>query len=288
MNKRTPGHVCQERTPTDVDDGTGPRWELASPRTESDVSFEIAACYVPVKTNLALDRAEMQVLASLRAYRDDIIAAEQRFGADRRAIAGAIAWEMLENVQSGSVVSSGFAKIHNWNLNRQKMKKGALQGAQTGAGAGRGAGAGGIIGGAAIGTIIGAAIGGIEFETLAKEVEDAGYLPQRGFFERSSILAVPEQSILYLGAIMAAIADVALARGFEDLHFNPVILTNVYQQHTLQSWDAFLQTKPPGSDFKPGNAMAFWVAAKTDFLIDAVGEPAPLSVLPPVPGYIPK
>jgi hypothetical protein len=132
------------------------------------------------------------------------------------------------------------------------------------------------------------AAGGIELETLAKEVEDAGYLPPRGFFERFSVLAVPEQAIQYIGAIMAAIADVTLARGFEDLHFNPVILTNVYQAHTLHSWDEFLKTKPRGAAFEPGNEMALWVVRKLDFLTDAVGEPAPLSVPPPVPGYIPK
>jgi hypothetical protein len=36
----------------------------------------------------------MQVLAALRSQRANILAAEQTFGVDRRAIAGAIAWEM--------------------------------------------------------------------------------------------------------------------------------------------------------------------------------------------------
>jgi hypothetical protein len=80
------------------------------------VSFEIGACYMPVKTELpCLNGAEMQVLAWLRENAFTIAKAEQNFKADRRAIGGAIAWEMLRNVKPGpSAIDVGPGKVHLW------------------------------------------------------------------------------------------------------------------------------------------------------------------------------
>src|ERR1700761_5235332 len=53
---------------------------------------------VCVATRICSMRPEaMRVLAWMRDHRDDIAGAERRFEVDRRAIAGAIAWEAIEN-----------------------------------------------------------------------------------------------------------------------------------------------------------------------------------------------
>jgi hypothetical protein len=82
----------------------------------TDVSGEIGACYLEPSSPLRdLTPAQRQVLAWLRAYRREIEQAEREFRIDRRAIAGAIAWEMLKNVWQQSLRSVGPGKIHLWN-----------------------------------------------------------------------------------------------------------------------------------------------------------------------------
>src|SRR4051812_24709367 len=90
-----------------------------------EVSFEIGASYKPVLSGLSLTPAEEQVFACLHAHRADIVEAEQRFQVSRVAIAGAIAWEMLENARTGSARSVGFGKVHLWNFDKGKAVKGA-------------------------------------------------------------------------------------------------------------------------------------------------------------------
>src|SRR5215813_10567928 len=82
-----------------TEDGTTPRTAMPTPgptRSAEDVSIEIGASFLPVPSRISgLDAAEMQVFAWLRANKDEIVNAERTFRVDRRAIAGAIAWEML-------------------------------------------------------------------------------------------------------------------------------------------------------------------------------------------------
>jgi hypothetical protein len=59
-----------------------------------------------------LSEDEMRVLAWLQKFKSDIAGAEKKYCVDRRAIAGAIAWEALENVKSFSLRSAGPGKIH--------------------------------------------------------------------------------------------------------------------------------------------------------------------------------
>ena len=223
----------------------------------TDVSAEIGACYAEVATVLRdLTPAQMQVLAWMRAYRPDIERAEQAFRIDRRAIAGAIAWEMLKNVRQWSPRSAGVGKIHLYNYSVDGIRTGFARGG-----------------------IVGAAIGVIDFDTIAAQTEDAGYLPAQTFASRKALLATPEGAIRYVGAIMAAIADIAARTGFEDIRGNPEILTNVYQGKTLKTWEEHLRGKPPGAPLAGGNAMDIWVRAHLPFIEDGVGR----AQVPPAP-----
>jgi hypothetical protein len=192
---------------------------------------------MPVPTRLRLDPAEMQVLAALRAFRHEIVEAERRFGVDRRAIAGAIAWEMLENVRPWSALrplarSVGFGKVHVYNFSVSPLS------------------------------------------TLASQTEDRGFLPKQSFEDRRRLLATPEGAITYIGGTMAAIADVTGYHGFDDVRRDPVMLTQVFQQHTLDSWSNYLKDKRRGTPFVPQNRMALWVSSHLTFLEEAVGPPS--------------
>jgi len=188
-----------------------------------------------VRTRLCLNPAEMQVLAALRAHRSNIVLAERRFRVDRRAIAGAIAWEMLENVRPWSWTRSlgrsvGYAKVHTYNVSITP------------------------------------------FDTIASQTEDRGYLPARTFTQRRQLLATPEGAITYVGGILAAIAETTVACGFGDIRSDPVMLVHVFQQHTLDSWAEHLRNRARSS-LVAGNPMALWVRRHFDFLEEAVGEP---------------
>lgn len=130
--ERTPGSVCQLERPIHIDDGTsclaassppGPTTSVPPPHSirylpGEEVSFELKdAPFMCVNTTLsAISLAEMRVLAWLREYQTQIVGAELRFRVDRRAIAGAIAWEALENVRHWSLRAVGPAKSHLWNF----------------------------------------------------------------------------------------------------------------------------------------------------------------------------
>ena len=121
-NARVPGHYCQEEKPICIDAGTtcvgaSPQSGATGARTAvsysmtgggeraEDLSFEMDnAPFMSVPTHLSgLTLPQMRVLAWLRKYSLQIAAAEQRWRVDRRAIAGAIAWEALENWKIGGV-----------------------------------------------------------------------------------------------------------------------------------------------------------------------------------------
>ena len=113
----------QEARPINVRDGTNTLSESSIPgptRGPCDVSFEIGASFDEVETSLTgLDAAELQVLGWLRENKQNIVDAEGTFRIDRRAIAGAIAWEMLENVRpltSWHLSTVGPGKVHLFNL----------------------------------------------------------------------------------------------------------------------------------------------------------------------------
>lgn len=255
-NRSVPGHLCQEEAPINVADGTLALTASPSGVTEEDVSYEIRSSYAPVPTTLVgLNPAELQVLSWLRAHAHLIVEAEQRFRVDRRAIAGAIAWEMLENVvhHPRFKISVGEGKVHTYYGNRSTLWGNAKS----------------IV----TQMRIRLPYGDPGNDTSAKEVEDFGYLPPQTFDNRVAILSTTTGAITYIAAIMAAVADLAAQHGFDDVRSNPVILTNVYQGRTLLDWDAALKTKPRGTSFSGGNPMDVWVSAHIAFLEDGVGRP---------------
>jgi hypothetical protein len=202
----------------------------------SDVSFEIGASYVPMDGGLpGLSDAEKQVFACLHTHRAYIVQAERDFGVSRLAIAGAIAWEMLENPRKWSPRSAGFGKVHLYNYRF--------------------------------------GFNPIDADTAAKQAEDAGYLPAKTYDERKLLLSMPPSAIRYIAALMAAIADLAARYGFEDIRDNPEILTNVYQSKDLKQWEGHLKAKPAGTSFTGGNKMDIWVTGHLKFLTAAVGDP---------------
>jgi hypothetical protein len=202
----------------------------------SDVSFEIGASYVPMDGGLpSLSDAEKQVFACLHAHRAYIVDAESDFGVSRLAIAGAIAWEMLENPRKWSPRSAGFGKVHLYNYRF--------------------------------------GFNPIDTDTAAKQAKDAGYLPAKTYDERKLLLSMPPSAIRYIAALMAAIADLAGRYGFDDIRADPEILTNVYQSKDLKEWEDHLKAKPPGTAFVGGNKMDIWVKGHLKFLTAAVGGP---------------
>lgn len=85
------------------------------------VSFELAeASTLPsaVTTLRNLTPPELQVLAWLQKYRAVFERTEARFSADRRGMAGAIAWEALFNPRSSSPRSVGPGKIHLYEFTK--------------------------------------------------------------------------------------------------------------------------------------------------------------------------
>lgn len=212
-----------------------------------DVSFEIGASFIPAQTEIeGLNDAEKQVLGWLRKYKGDIAEAEKSFRVDRRAVAGAIAWEMLENVRSWSPRSVGPGKVHLYNYSAK---------------------------GAALGLILSNPLLTLDYDTVATQTEERGYLPRQSDSDRRRILATPAGAISYIAGIMAAIADIAAQYGHGDIRQDPVILTNVYQSKTLNTWDAHVRSRKRGGAFVGGNPMDIWVASHLPFLEDGVGRP---------------
>jgi hypothetical protein len=250
--RKTPNTTCQELHPVGIDGGTSTLHESPTPGPTGNpsdaLSFELGACYLPVKASVPMTFAEAQAFAALRAHRKQFEAAEQKFRIDRRALAGAVAWEMIVNPHPQQLPSAvGWGKVHLFNV--KKSQPSTLLRA------------------------IGAMTGMVDPETLASEVERAGYLPRQNYDSRKTLLAVPESAIVYIAGMMAALADKTVASGFGDIRSDPPMLTHIYQQFTLTTWEEHLAGKTKGTPLVVGNAMGIWVRDHLKFLEDAVGTP---------------
>lgn len=114
---------------------------------------------------------------------------------------------------------------------------------------------------------------------VAEEVEQRKILPPCSAEERRKILATPEGSILYIGAIMRGFATIARPAGY-DLDCDPPTLANCYNAFNLINWERHMtrkamsepQTQRP--TLKLGNAMGFWVRDHLAYLEDGVGVSA--------------
>ncbi len=218
------------------------------------ISFELSdapAMCVPT-TLRTISEDEMQILAWILQYKGEIIAAEAEFQVDRRAIAGAIAWEAIHNVLKSSLRAVGAGKPHLWDW---KLRLDFL-------------------------TPILVGVDISDEDMWVKEVENAKILPPRSSAERRELLRKPEEAIRYVGATMSLIARIYEDNGSPGvcsppIRLNPPILTNEYQGSTAKKWKARVKTIKPGEVLKPGNKMALWIAdpRNVQYLEDAVGSP---------------
>ena len=216
-----------------------------------ELSFEMQdAPYVCVPTRLhSISLAEMRVLAALRQHKTKIIEAEARFSVDRRAIAGAIAWEALHNNKL----------LTNWAHNYL--------------------GAGRAVGWGKDHTRLNLTFGGVE-GTWSFQVEKRGLLKKQTLEDRKVLLANPDAAIDYVAAAMDLIAIIYEAAGSPgickpEIRVNPVILANVYNGDTPEKWEEKVKAMTPKHVLSPGNKMAVWlmVTRNMDFIEDAVGSP---------------
>lgn len=204
------------------------------------------ACSLPdAATDLLLDPSSRAVHSWLREHQNLIIEAETAWGVDRRAIAGAIAWEALKNIRSHGTFSrwSGPAKVH---VHVHFYESNVM--------------------------------------TAAEEVEWLGYLGrQSGPAARDAIVATPSGAVKYIGAIMRSCADIVTQLGGyppEKTYWNPPILTTWYQgkhpsdlarDYRRNKWNSTNHPLlPPGGDEE--KEMGTWVLFHLAFLEDAVGR----------------
>ena len=214
-----------------------------------DISFELADALrlTPVKTSLpGLSRADLLVLAWLKKHANAIATKEQHYRIDRRAIAGAVAWEALKNVRSdpwdGLGRAIGPGKVH-YSTERTWG----------------------------------------EGDPVSRQVETAGYLPRVTMEKRRQLLRSADGSFDYMAAIFAALADVAAQHGY-NVRCDPIILTNAYQGEDLKSWREDLAKKRPSDPLRPGNPMALWIKNRISYLEEGVGKHDPRICTPPFVG----
>jgi len=181
---------------------------------------------------------ELRVKAWLVKYLPEIIAAETKFSVDRRAIAGAIAWEGLVNVHTsfmaGTVRFGGPGKVH---IREDRLSKG---------------------------------------HPPAEEVEGRGYLPKQSYEARNELLAKPASAITYIAAIMSAYADAASTGGY-NIRCQPDILTTFFNgvkvAPNVRGAYEFFKTKKAPEPLKPNPDMGSWVASHLSYIENAVGKP---------------
>ncbi len=199
------------------------------------------------------DTSAQRVLMWLQTNRELIADAEARHHVDRRAIAGAIAWEALENVRGSLERAAGRfegpGKVH---IREGKVGVAAVS----------------------TGTIV------------AKEVEDAGILPAQTTDERAKLLRTPAGSIEYVAGTMRLGAEIASRHGF-DISGDPKVLCFFFNAMDTAKWEARLKAKKPGSDFVVNLPMTEWVSDNAAFLEKAVG-PSGLKTAGPVAGPAPE
>ena len=205
--------------------------KTAKERSNAPLSYELADAPISSDPKVRVERW-------LRNHRPEIEAAETRFKVDRRAIAGAVAWEAIENVRGAWTPSSvGPGKVHIY----KDLAKGNF----------------------------------FDEDTVAKQVEDTGYLPKQDLEGRKNALRTSSGAILYIAAIMKAGADIAIAEGGFEIALNPEVLTWYYNSKDLPGWRALIKVKQRGTPFDTSqNPMSVWVKANLALLEAAVGKPS--------------
>ncbi|MFD5384397.1 hypothetical protein ACFWMG_05370 [Streptomyces sp. NPDC127074] len=210
------------------------------PSSSTDLSYELwFAGHLPYPSvdpdGSKYSRDQDAVLSWIELNRNTIFQEAQRRNIDPKAIVAAIAWEGM---------------VNNWQPFPSPIPPNVPA----------------PLGRHAIGP------GKVHIDTaVVKQIEDRGYLPRRGLFEREAKLATPEGSIQYIAAIMGAYADVADKEGRHgNIRNRPEILSDLFQGSDLETWQRHLKRKPPGEGFTPGNDMGKWTAKNGGFLNDAL------------------
>jgi hypothetical protein len=212
------------------------------------------------ESDRGLTRGQIMVAAWMRSHRDEITAAELRFGVTRQAIAGVIAWEGLENIAPLSVRSVGPGKVHICNMSTAACETALLRFCGP------------------PGSKCPDSVKGID-ETVGQEVETLGYLPPRSLQQRIDALGTTAGAITYIGAILRAGADAAREAGW-DIDRDPAKLAEFYRGYTLRQWRLALESVPRDSERlvlrdRNGNeivdAMGIWIERNRTYLESAVG-----------------
>jgi hypothetical protein len=183
---------------------------------------------------------ELRVERWLQRHLSVITGAEITFGVDRRGIAGAIAWEALQNVYPKFTFGPGDPLVRWAGPGKVHFRTRA----------------------------------GGEEHLAAKQVEDQGMLPARTVDQRGKVLMKPTVAIMYIASIMKMLADVAFKSGY-NVYCDPGVLATLYNQFDLEkARDHFTNKKAPDL-LQTNDTMGSWVDERIGLLEGIVGKPAP-------------
>ncbi len=192
---------------------------------KQDISFELE----PTATKGSTPREKVKNWLTDRLQL--IQAAELKWGVDKRAIAGAIAWEALENVLPSSFRSVGPGKVH-FKSSPVPYKEG---------------------------------------DPVSKQVEDKGYLPKQSLDDRKTILSTDSGSINYIGAILKAFADIAATAGYTIKCDPAILCTFYNGFDLPKAETLFKTKKHPDPLKASPDMMGHWVENNIPYLEDCVG-----------------
>ncbi len=198
----------------------------------------------PILCNLS---DEMKFVFSwIKANKNKIIEVGTKRGIDPVAIAGAIAWEALENVKEEPIdrinAWSGPGKVH-YKLNVKQLYDKNEQ-------------------------VLPYLLNTL---TVAEQVEIAGYLPESTEVDRREILSSTSGSIEYIGAIMRALADVPKKIGY-NIDNDPSKLSYFYNVKDLNEIKEWAKDKKYPDPIIIAEKMGPWVKNNLDYLKAALYE----------------
>ena len=178
-----------------------------------------------------------RVFKWLQAHAQEIATQERRFGVDRRAIAGAIAWEALHNPRSFPFHIFGrFAGAGKPHVKTNWLIPAFLH---TG-------------------------------ENIPEEVEQAGLLPRRSLLERE--MALYRNSIPDIAAGMRLATEIARKYG-RDISNNPGMLTWFWVSKDANKFIEYWSQKQGDTFDLSAEKMPKWVLENLGWLAKAVGDP---------------
>jgi cell wall-associated NlpC family hydrolase len=219
----------------------GPVAEVAYPGAPSKDGKSAPGTEVSTELSDSPDAATPaeRVFKWLQAHAKEIGEQEAHFGVDRRAIAGAIAWEALENPRAA--VSHGSGRFVGAGKAHVKQFKWVPAALYTG-------------------------------ENVPEEVEQAGLLPPRSLAGRE--WALYTDSIPYIAGGMRLASDIARKYG-KEISSDPAMLTWFWQTKDATTFIDYFSKKKPGTAFNPtAEKMPKWVVENLPWLEAAVGAPA--------------